>query len=112
VGKVKFNTSTRRPTFIRAWRKHRNLRLEDVAERVGVTIGALSQLERGEVAYTQPMVEALAEVMSCEPADLISRPPETETPITQVWSQIPIPDRDRALAVLQAFTKPTDKPDL
>ena len=67
--------------FIRAWRKHRGYTLEQLAEMVGVTHGALSQLERGDVNYTQPMLEALAEALSCEPADLIMRDPNSE-----VWS--------------------------
>lgn len=63
--------------FVRAWRKHRGYTLEQLAEIVGVTHGALSQLERGEVNYTQPMLEALAEALSCSPADLIIRDPES-----------------------------------
>lgn len=61
--------------FIRQWRKHRGYTLEQLAEMVGVTHGALSQLERGLVNYTQPMLEALAVALSCEPADLIMRDP-------------------------------------
>ena len=67
--------------FIRAWRKHRGYTLEQLAEMVGVTHGALSQLERGQVNYTQPMLEALALALSCEPADLIMRDPESA-----IWS--------------------------
>jgi transcriptional regulator with XRE-family HTH domain len=64
--------------FIREWRKFRDLTLERLAERVGVTHGAIAQLERGEVAYTQSMLEALADGLNCSPADLIGRPPEKE----------------------------------
>ena len=62
--------------FIRQWRKHRGLTLERLAERVGVTAGALSQLERGEVNYTQPMLEALAEELRTTPGALVSWPPD------------------------------------
>lgn len=105
MGKVKPNPKFRRPTHIRAWRKRRNLTLERLAERIGVTPGALSQLERGDVAYTQPMLEALADALMCEPSDLISRPPGTENGLTLVWNQIPLADRSKALDVLKAFTK-------
>jgi transcriptional regulator with XRE-family HTH domain len=105
VGKVKTNLKTRRATHIRAWRKERGLTLERLADRIGVTPGALSQLERGDVAYTQPMLEALAEALACEPSDLISRPPGTESGLQLVWSQIPIEDRAKALDVLKAFAK-------
>lgn len=63
---------------IRAWRKHRGLTLERLAERIGVTHGAIAQLERGEVNYTQPMLEALADALSCTPADLVGRPPDKD----------------------------------
>lgn len=106
MGKVRPNSETRRKTHIRAWRKHRKLTLEQVAEHIGVTAGALSQLERGDVNYTQPMLEALAQMFGCEPADLISRPPNIESGLAQVWDAIPIEDRARALSVLKAFTKP------
>ena len=105
MGKVRPNLKTRRKTHIRAWRKHRGLTLERLSDRIGVTPGALSQLERGDVGYTQPMLEALADALLCEPADLISRPPDTENGVQLVWNQIPLEDRAKALEVLKAFRK-------
>jgi transcriptional regulator with XRE-family HTH domain len=61
--------------FIKEWRKHRRLSQERLAERVGVTHGAIGQLERGLTSYTQPMLEALADALQCTPADLIMRNP-------------------------------------
>lgn len=69
--------------FIREWRKHRGYTQEKLAEMVGVTDGALSQLERGDTNYTQPMLEALAQALSCEPADLIIRNPLDQS---SMWS--------------------------
>ena len=103
--KVKPKSETRRPTHIRAWRKYRKLTLEQVAEIVGVTPGALSQLERGDTGYTQPMLEALADAFQCEPSDLIARPPGVSEGLSYVWEQIPVEDRAKALEVLKAFTK-------
>jgi transcriptional regulator with XRE-family HTH domain len=45
---------------------------------IGITHGAMSQLERGLISYTQPMLEALAEVLQCEPAHLIAREPNSK----------------------------------
>lgn len=67
--------------FIRQWRKHRGYTQEQLAEILGVTHGAISQLETGRMNYTQPMLEAMAEALSCEPADLIMRDPESP-----IWS--------------------------
>lgn len=62
--------------FIRKWRHHRGYTQEQLAEMLGITHGTLSQLERGQINYTQPMLEALAEALRCEPADLIVRDPD------------------------------------
>jgi len=104
VAKVKFDPKTARKTFIREWRKYRNLTLEQVAEVMRVTPGALSQLENHTGAYTQPMLEGLAQIFQCEPSDLITRPPSDDETITSIWSAVPIEDRKRALKVLQAFS--------
>lgn len=105
MGKVKTNFKIRRRTFIREWRKSKHLTLERVAERIGVTPGALSQLERGEINYTQPMLEALADAIGCEPADLIMRGPTADRGLLLVWSGIPDKDKAQALAVLRTFSK-------
>lgn len=107
MAKVKSNLKTKRPTFIRAWRKHRGLTLERLAERIDVTAGALSQLERGDTGYTQPMLEALAEALTCEPADLLMRDPKAENGLFLVWSKIPKADQARAIEVLKAFLPKT-----
>lgn len=71
-----------------------------------MTHGALSQLERGLVNYTQPMLESLAFALQCEPADLIMRDPESDT-----WSifdsvrDLPEVDQRRIAAVIDAMRK-------
>jgi len=85
MGKVKSNLKFKRTTFFREWRKHRGFTLEKLAERIGVTAGALSQLERGDTSYTQPMLEALADALNCEPPDLLMRNPlEPESPLSMM----------------------------
>ena len=70
----------RRRTFLKDWRKHRNLTLEVAAERAGMTAGNLSQLERGTQGYSQTGLEALAEVYDCDPGQLLSQPPVSDAP--------------------------------
>lgn len=92
--------------YIRQWRLHRGLTLEQLAERVGVTHGALSQLERGLINYTQPMLENLAFALQCEPADLIMRDPESETwTIFDSVRDLPEVDQRRIAAVIDAMRK-------
>lgn len=101
----------RRPTFIRAWRKHRELTLAQLADRLRVELevdiseGQLSRIERGETPYSQDILEAIAQVLRCEPADLIVRDP---TQADALWSLIdalkPI-ERAQAVAVIQALQR-------
>jgi len=74
------------PTFIRQWREYRGLSQDRLVERmrehvVGFSKSTLSRLENSRQAYTQPILEALAECLGCGPADLIMRDPQS-----QVWS--------------------------
>lgn len=46
----------------------------------GLTPGAISQLETGVVAYTQPTLEALAEALGCQPGDMLSVDPLENPP--------------------------------
>lgn len=72
----------RRPTFIKAWRKHHgDMSQEKLAERLMVETGyeispgQLSRIESGKQPYTQDFLEAAATVLGCEPSDLIMRDP-------------------------------------
>lgn len=78
-----------RKTFITEWRKHRGYTLEELAEIVGCTAGAISNIERMTSGYTQGMLEALANALHCEPADLISRTPEGLESIDALLSSAP-----------------------
>lgn len=75
-----------RQTFIRQWREHRGLSQDRLVERVRERVptfskSTLSRLERGHQAYTQPILEALAFALGCEPQDLLIRKPDSE-----IWS--------------------------
>lgn len=66
--------------FVRDWRKHRKLSQEELADRLGVTHGLISQLERGITGLTHDRLESLAEVLGCSAADLLSGPPSAAAP--------------------------------
>ena len=115
MAKVKSRLKQKGPGhFIREWRKHRGLTLEQLGERVGVTAGALSQLERGEVNYTQPMLEALAEELKTTPGSLVSWPPEKDsgravqpvkTPLHELADQVSPEDAERVLQMARIMLK-------
>lgn len=105
---------TFRPTFIRAWRTHRGLSLEALALRVeeilgrNMTYATLSRIERGKIAYTQPVLEAIATALLVEPADLLIRNPLDKSAPWSILDQLRKADPDarvRILAVVEALAK-------
>lgn len=94
------------PTFIRQWRKHKKLTLEDLAARVGMTHGNLSRIERGLLPYSQRQLEDLARELGTDPASLLSRDPRDPEGIWTVWDRIPPKERKRAIRVLKEFSDP------
>lgn len=75
---------------------------------VGVTDGAISQLERGEVNYVQPMLEAIAEALACEPGDLVMRDPTDKSApwsIVDKLQKADEPTRKRIIRVVDELLK-------
>lgn len=90
---TRFKAPDRPPHFLRAWRKHRDMTLEVVAERVGETTGegfthaSLSRIERGKQPYSQPILEALADIYQTDPASLLMRDPAAPDAIWSIWDR-------------------------
>lgn len=98
----------RRANFIREWRKNRGLSQERLAARIDRSQGTLARIERGEIAYTQPILEAIADALSCQPAHLIMRPPGTETELETIIGGLSPKAMEYALIALRAIRE-TDK---
>jgi DNA-binding Xre family transcriptional regulator len=94
---------TKGHTFIRAWRKHRDLTLEQLAENIGITHGHLSKIERGERPYKQHVLEAIARELHCTPADLLSRDPKDPEGIWSLWDVLSPPKRRQLVAIGHAL---------
>lgn len=89
--------------FLREWRAHRGLTQQRLADRVGLSKPFISEMERGVKGYSQDTLEALADALGCEPADLIMRDPTSPDPIWSIWDRVPPVKRSDALRVLAAF---------
>lgn len=76
------------PHFIKEWRKYRGLSQDKLAERIGVDRSYVSKIESGKKRYDQPFLEAAAEVLSCEPADLLVRNPTDPEGIWSIWDTL------------------------
>lgn len=97
-----------KPTwYAREWRKHAGLNLEKAADRLGMAISYLSDLEKGKRRFNQDHLYAMAEAYNCQPADLIMRDPSQPGSIWSIWDQIPAQERDQAVRVLETFMRKT-----
>lgn len=61
---------------IKAWREHRGLTQQAVADRIGTSKPTISRVERSVVPYTQDLLEALADLLLTSPQDLLAKDPE------------------------------------
>jgi transcriptional regulator with XRE-family HTH domain len=71
-----------RRNFIRDWRTAASLSQDALVERVRERLATfskstLSRIENGRQPYSQPILEALAWALGCEPGDLIMRQPDS-----------------------------------
>lgn len=93
----RLDQSRRNRHYVREWRKYRHLTQEQLADRLGVATSTISQLETGKQGYSQAILEALADALSCQPADLLRRDPNKEGEIVDLFDGLT--DERRALAV-------------
>lgn len=100
------------PTYIRQWRKYRGLTLDRLAERVGALTGgfthaSLSRIERGLQAYTQAVLEAIAEALGTDPASLLMRDPSDPEGIWSVWDHANPSERRMIVDIAKTIVKTT-----
>lgn len=102
---TRFKQAPFKPTFIRQWRKHRGLTLDELGERVGMTGGNLSNIERGVTGYGQDTLEGLAEALQCGPADLLMRNPTDPDAIWTLWEKAKPAERKQILGMIEGYLK-------
>lgn len=78
--------------YIREWREYKDLTQARLSLRCGISEPTLSRIETGEQGYKQGHLEAIAEALGCEPADLIGRLPGAPNELTLLINRVP-PDR-------------------
>lgn len=99
----RFKGPPHRPTFIKQWRKFRGLTIEKLADRVGMSNGNLSNIERGKTGYNQDTLEALAEALHCGTADLLIRDPTDPEAIWSLWERAEPAQRKRILGIIKGL---------
>lgn len=95
----------RRRIFLREWRKHRHYSLEQLADMIGTTHATLSRIERGLLPYNQAFLERAAEMLMCEPADILVRNPEDPEGIWSIWDRAKPGERRQIVEIAKTLLK-------
>lgn len=103
--KSRLKNQERRRHFIKEWRKHRELTQDQLADRIGVAVSTISQLESYKQGYSQATLEALAEALRCEPADLLMRNPQSEDALWSIWEDLDQPSRNQVTEIAKTFRR-------
>lgn len=91
--------------YIRQWRKYRGYTQERLAEMIGASHGAISQLETGRIAYTQAMLEALADALGTEPGTLLYVDPTQTNAMWSLWERAQPALRQQLTTIAEALLK-------
>lgn len=95
-----------RRTFIREWRKHRGLTLEQLAARLDdMAPSNLSMLERGQRGYTQETLERIAHALQTDVASLLMRNPADSEALWSIWDQAKPGQRLQIIEIAKTLTK-------
>lgn len=108
MAKASDSKHKRGKTFLRAWRKFKDLTQEEAASRLDIDRTTLGRIERGLIPYDQDFLEKLSLAYGCDVADLLTVDPLKADPPRLVWEQLQkaSPEvRERALKVLDALLK-------
>ena len=103
--KSRLKSPQKRRHFIKEWRKHRGLTQEQLAERIGVAVSTISQIETMKQGYSQPTLEALADALQCEPADLLMRDPSREDALWSIWESLEPAQRNQITEIAKTFRR-------
>lgn len=114
MAKLALDPLLRRPNPLRAWRDAHGLTLDQVAEKVGVSTGAVFQIEdENKGNYSRAWLERLAPLYGCEVADLVAGPPGSRDAIAKIWERLGTEQRQQVLAYAEgvlASARATGKP--
>lgn len=65
----------------------------------------LSKIENGKSPYSQRVIEALAEIYSCEPWELLAKDPNKEGEVAPLFSRLDDAQRERARAYIAGMVE-------
>jgi transcriptional regulator with XRE-family HTH domain len=95
----------RRRIFLKEWRKYRNLTQEQLADRVGWSVGNVSQLEQGKQGYSDEGLALLAEALNCTPGQILDVDPTNDEAIWSLWERAQPGQRATLIEVAKGLLK-------
>lgn len=91
---------------LRAWRKFRNLTLDEVAAAIGSTKATVQQLEVGKMSLSHKWLIKIAPVLKTTPGMLLDHDPnDLPTAVLEAWATIPEADQPKAMEMLKVFAR-------
>lgn len=97
------------PNYLRAWREHRGMTQEQLAERVDTTANMIHYLETGERGLSAKWLRKLAPALDTTPGHLLEHDPnDLPTDILDIWAHISKRDRETAIRILETFKTGTN----
>lgn len=99
-------------TYLREWRKHKGMSLEQASAAVGISHTTLGRIERGLVPYNQDLIENLALLYGVDPAELLRTDPERVDERDQVlnfWDRASVAEQRQIYRVVEAIAGEHDE---
>lgn len=106
-GLVQPRFKQRRRIFLKEWRKHRQLTQEQLADRVGWSVGNVSQLEAGKQGYSDEGLALLADALNCTPGQILEVDPTNDQAIWSLWERAKPGQRQTLLEVAREMVLKT-----
>lgn len=95
--------------YLRAWREHKELTQEELADLVGTTKAVISLLENEKRPLSSKWLRKFADALGTTPGRILDVDPnETSAEILDIWDHIAAKDRQRAIRVLRSLTGTDD----
>jgi transcriptional regulator with XRE-family HTH domain len=91
--------------FVREWREYRGLTQEQLAERAGMSVGNVSQFERGLQGFSDEGLQALAEALGTQPGYLLMVNPNADEPIWSIWEKAKPAERKMIVDIAKTVVK-------
>lgn len=94
------------PNFLQAWREHREMTQEQLAEKVGTTASMISMLEAGERGLSAKWLRRLAPALDTTPGHLLDSDPHVmDSDIIDIWMRADQRQRRQLADIAKAIVR-------